>query len=178
MDTQGAASQRGAERANRLAAGIERAVREAAGLDAVLAVEHAELLRFIARMTAASERRDLFDAGEPGPAPGSGPCHGADAPARIASVRLGELAADHALRVARAGTSPGETAAATRAWAVALERALARVAAHHRAVLLPARAVAAGAPDLTAEIEAAMAAAIAEPMADRAPPQPAPETRP
>ncbi len=104
--------------------------------------------------------------------------HGADAPARIASVRLGELAADHALRVARAGTSPGETAAATRAWAVALERALARVAAHHRAVLLPARAVAAGAPDLTAEIEAAMAAAIAEPMADRAPPQPAPETRP
>ena len=104
---------------------------------------------------------------------------------RIASVRLGELAADHAMRVARAGTSPGEAAAATRAWAVALERALARVAAHHRAVLLPARAVAAGAPDLTAEIEAAMAAAMAErapaesaPSLDRRPGQAAPETKP
>ena len=73
MDTQGPASQRGADRTGRLAAGIERAVREAAGLDAVLTGEHAELLRFIARMTAAAERRDLFDAREPGPAPGSGP---------------------------------------------------------------------------------------------------------
>ena len=59
---------RAAERTNRLAAGIERAVREAAGLDPVLAEEHAELLRFIARMTVAAERRDLFGPGEPGPA--------------------------------------------------------------------------------------------------------------
>ena len=74
--SQGAASARAAEpgsksgpgRSGRLAAGIERAVREAAGLDAVLADEHAELLRFITRMTAAAERRDLFDASEPGPA--------------------------------------------------------------------------------------------------------------
>ena len=61
------------QRAGRLAAGIERAVREAAGLDAELAGEHAELLRFIARMTLAAERRDLFDAGDARPAPGSGP---------------------------------------------------------------------------------------------------------
>ena len=95
---------------------------------------------------------------------------GAHAPPRIASVRLAELAAAHAARVARAETAPGEVAAATRAWAVALESALARVALHHGAVLLPARAVAAGAPDLTAEVEAAMAAALANPIA--------PETKP
>ena len=106
------------------------------------------------------------------------PGHGAGAPARIATVRLGELAADHAMRVARAEASPGETAAATRAWAAALEYALVQVALERRAVLLPARAVAAGAPDLTAEIEAAMAAAMADPMADRTPTKPAPETKP
>ena len=93
---------------------------------------------------------------------------------RIASVRLAELAAAHAARIARADTAPGETAAATRAWAVALEAALARVALHHGAVLLPARAVAAGAPDLTAEVEAAMARV----MAGQAPTEPAPETKP
>ena len=96
--------------------------------------------------------------------------HGAAQAPRIASVRLAELAAAHAARIARADTAPGEVAAATRAWAVALESALARVALHHRAVLLPARAVAAGAPDLTAEVEAAMAAALANPIA--------PETKP
>ena len=58
-------SQRAAERAGRLAAGIERAVREAAGLAPVLGDEHAELLRFVARMTAAAERRDLAEAGIP-----------------------------------------------------------------------------------------------------------------
>ena len=89
---------------------------------------------------------------------------GAHAP-RIASVRLAELAAGHAARIARAETAPGEVAAATRAWALALESALARVASHHGAVLLPARAVAAGAPDLTAQVEAAMAAALANPIA-------------
>ena len=94
---------------------------------------------------------------------------GAHAPPRIASVRLAELAAVHAARLVRAGTAPGEVAVATRAWAVALESALAQVAAHRRAVLLPARAVAAGAPDLTAEIEAAMAAALAKPMPEPRP---------
>ena len=58
-----AGSQRAAERTGRLAAGIERAVREAAGLDPVLGEEHAELLRFVLRMTAAAERRDFAGAG-------------------------------------------------------------------------------------------------------------------
>ena len=53
-------------RTAKLAAGIERVLREAAGLDPVLADEHAELLRFVSRMTAAAERRDLADA-EAGP---------------------------------------------------------------------------------------------------------------
>ena len=54
-------SQRAAERAGRLATGIETAVRQAAGLDAVLEEEQAELLRFVARMAAAAERRDVMD---------------------------------------------------------------------------------------------------------------------
>ncbi len=54
-------SQRAVERAGKLAAGIEAAVREAAGLDAVLDEEQAELLRFVTRMAAAAERRDLLD---------------------------------------------------------------------------------------------------------------------
>ena len=53
-------SQRAAERAGRLAATIDAAVREAAGLDA-LPEEHAELLRFVTRMAAASERRDVME---------------------------------------------------------------------------------------------------------------------
>ena len=53
-------SQRAAERAGRLAAGIDAAVREAAGLEA-LPEEHAELLRFVTRMAAASERRDVME---------------------------------------------------------------------------------------------------------------------
>ncbi len=53
-------SQRAAERAGRLAAGIDAAVRTAAGLDA-LPEEHAELLRFVTRMAAASERRDVME---------------------------------------------------------------------------------------------------------------------
>lgn len=57
-----AGSQRAAERTGRLAARIERAVREAAGLDAALGEDHAELLRFVSRMTAAAERRDFPDA--------------------------------------------------------------------------------------------------------------------
>ena len=58
-------SRSGPGRTNRLAAGIERAVREAAGLDPVLDDAHAELLRFIARMTSAAERRDLVGADAP-----------------------------------------------------------------------------------------------------------------
>ena len=58
-------SQRAAERAGRLASGIEAAVREAAGLDAVLDEEHGELLRFVTRMAAAAERRDLLDGDAP-----------------------------------------------------------------------------------------------------------------
>ena len=63
-------SRSGPGRTARLAARLEGAVRQAAGLDAVLDEEHAELLRFVERMTVAAERRDLFDA-EPGS--GSGP---------------------------------------------------------------------------------------------------------
>ena len=54
-------SQRAAERAGRLAARIDAAVREAACLDPVLDEERAELLRFVTRMAAASERRDVME---------------------------------------------------------------------------------------------------------------------
>ncbi|MCY4548413.1 MAG: hypothetical protein OXC28_08590 [Defluviicoccus sp.] len=54
-------SQRAADRVGKLADGIEHAVREAAGLDAVLEEQQAELLRFVTRMAAATERRDLLD---------------------------------------------------------------------------------------------------------------------
>ena len=50
------------QRTAKLAASIEGAVREAAGLDPVLDEDRAELLRFVFRMTAAAERRDLADA--------------------------------------------------------------------------------------------------------------------
>ena len=63
-------SQRAAERAGKLAAGIETAVREAAGLDAVLDGEQAELLRFVTRMAAAAERRDIMEPGSAGAGPG------------------------------------------------------------------------------------------------------------
>ena len=75
----------------------------------------------------------------------------------IASVRLGELAAAWTTRAA----TEGRTAEEVRAWGAALETALDRVAETHGVVLLPARAVAAGAPDLTTEVEAALAALLA-----------------
>ena len=53
-------SQRAAERSGKLATGIETAVREAAGLDAVIDEEQAELLKFVTRMAAAAESRDLL----------------------------------------------------------------------------------------------------------------------
>ena len=83
--------------------------------------------------------------------------HAADAGPGVASVRLAELVAEHAARAARDDRDTEESAAATRAWAQALEDALGRVAVRHDAVLLPARAVAAGAPDLTAEVRTALA---------------------
>ena len=58
-------SQRAADRTGKLAAGIETAVREAAGLEAALDEEQAELLRFVTRMAAATESRDLLDGNAP-----------------------------------------------------------------------------------------------------------------
>ena len=51
----------GPGRTGKLAAGIEAAVREATGLDGVLDEEPAELLRFVTRMAAATESRDLLE---------------------------------------------------------------------------------------------------------------------
>ena len=84
-------------------------------------------------------------------------------PPRIASVRLGELTARFALDVAGHSGSGEDAAAEARRWAAALERALDAVAERHRAVLLPARAVAAGAPDLTVEVRAELVRVLAGP---------------
>ena len=75
----------------------------------------------------------------------------------IASVRLGEMTAAYTTHAA----SEGKTAEDVRAWGEALETVLDRVAHRHGVVLLPARAVAAGAPDLTPEVEAALEAVLA-----------------
>jgi len=82
---------------------------------------------------------------------------GMDPPPRIASVRLAEMTAEYTTRAA----SEGRTAEDVRAWGIALEAALDDVAARHGVVLLPARAVAAGAPDMTAALEAALAERLA-----------------
>ena len=59
-----AVSARAAARTRVHGAAIERAVREAAGLDPELPEDRVEVLRFVARMTDAAERRDLgVDAG-------------------------------------------------------------------------------------------------------------------
>ena len=60
-DEEGAdpASARAAARARTHASRVDRAVREAAGLDPEPPEEWAEVLRFVARMTDAAERRDL-----------------------------------------------------------------------------------------------------------------------
>ena len=83
--------------------------------------------------------------------------YGVEEPPRIAGVRLAEITASYTTRAA----SQGESAEDVRAWGEALEAALDRVAARHRLVLLPARAVAAGAPDATTKVEAALAAILA-----------------
>ena len=80
--------------------------------------------------------------------------YGVEPPLRIAGVRLAEITAAYTTRAA----ASGETADGVRAWGAALEAALDRVAQRHGVVLLPARAVAAGAPDMTARVEAALAA--------------------
>ena len=84
--------------------------------------------------------------------------YGVEEPPRIAGVRLAEITAAYTTRAA----SEGKSAEDVRAWGEALEAALDRVAARHRLVLLPARAVAAGAPDATARVEAALAAILAD----------------
>jgi len=89
--------------------------------------------------------------------PDRDPGYGIEPPPRIAGVRLAELTAAYTTQAA----ARGESADTVRAWGAALESALDRVAHRHGAVLLPARAVAAGAPDLTAEVEAALAALLA-----------------
>ena len=83
-----------------------------------------------------------------------------EAPA-IASVRLGEIAAAYAVEAAGTESRAEDAAAEARRWAAALETALARVAEREGVVLLPARAVAAGAPDMSAHVEAALAAELA-----------------
>ena len=92
--------------------------------------------------------------------------YGVEEPPRIAGVRLAEITAAYTTRAA----TEGRTGEEVRAWGAALEAALDRVAARHGAVLLPARAVAAGAPDLTAEVEAALAAMLAGAATRAAPP--------
>ncbi|MYG53054.1 MAG: hypothetical protein F4204_12105 [Rhodospirillaceae bacterium] len=81
-------SQRAADRTGRLAAAIEAAVREAAGLDAVLHEEQAELLRFVTRMAAAAENRDLL---EPGSGSGRGLAAGAGVAFPPLKRRIGSI---------------------------------------------------------------------------------------
>ena len=83
--------------------------------------------------------------------------HGAESAPGVASVRLGEMTAAWTARAA----AENQTAEDVRAWGEALEAALGRVSRRHGAVLLPARAVAAGAPDLTREVEETLAAILA-----------------
>ncbi len=80
--------------------------------------------------------------------------YGPEQPPGIAGVRLAEMTAAWTTRAA----AEGRSAAEVRAWGVALEAALDDVAARHGVVLLPARAVAAGASDLTAEVKETLAA--------------------
>ena len=85
----------------------------------------------------------------------------ADAAPRIASVRFAEMVAEHVDGSVQNNGEAEVLAQNTRYWALALEAALAEVAARHGAVLLPARSVIAGANDLTAEVEVEMARILA-----------------
>ncbi len=81
---------------------------------------------------------------------------------RTVTVRLSELVADYMQKSAREHGDRDEAAEAARGWARRLDEALVRTSARHRVVLLPARAVAAGAEDFTAEVKAAMREAVRE----------------
>ena len=83
--------------------------------------------------------------------------YGVEPAPRIAGVRLAEITAAYTTRAATEGASAEDV----RVWGVALEAALDAVAERHRAVLLPARAVAAGAPDMTRQVEDTLAAILA-----------------
>ena len=85
------------------------------------------------------------------------PGYGMEPPPRIAGVRLAEMTAAWTTQAAAEGVS----AEGVRAWGAALETALDRVAERHGVVLLPARAVAAGAPDMTPQVEAMLSAILA-----------------
>ena len=76
---------------------------------------------------------------------------------RIASVRLSSLTADYVTRSLREGGDSRKALDEAREWARRLEEALRRVSARRGVVLLTSGAVAAGAQDLTREVEAAMA---------------------
>ena len=77
---------------------------------------------------------------------------------RIASVRLSSLTADYVTRSLRDGGDSKKALDEAREWARRLEEALTKVSTRRRAVLFSSGAVAAGAEDLTREVEAAMAA--------------------
>ena len=83
--------------------------------------------------------------------------YGVEPAPRIAGVHLAEMTAAYTTRAATEGRSAEDV----RAWGAALEAALDRVAEHHGVVLLPARAVAAGAPDMTRQVEDMLAAILA-----------------
>ena len=111
-------SARAAERTSRLASGIEAAVREAAGLSAALEEEQAELLRFVGRMAAAAESRDLLaDEGSAGAGIAFPPLKRRIkplAPERAAELwleRFRALAGDRAPVGAAGGKSSGKAAA-------------------------------------------------------------------
>ncbi len=107
----GPGSQRAADRVGRLASGIESAVREAAGLDAVLEEELAELLRFVTRMAAAAESRDLLDANAPVGAGVAFP----PLKRRVRSVPPDKAAAAWLARLRALGMAPGGDAGGTAA---------------------------------------------------------------
>ena len=83
--------------------------------------------------------------------------YGMEPPPRIAGVRLAEMTAAWTTQA----VEEGRTSEEVRAWGAALETALDRVAERHGVVLLPARAVAAGAPDMTPQVEAMLSAVLA-----------------
>ena len=93
---------------------------------------------------------------------------GVEVSPRVAGVRLAEITAAYTTRAA----SEGKTAEDVRAWGEALEAALDHVAERRGLVLLPARAVAAGASDVTWHVEAVLAELLArgQPEGSGAPP--------